>query len=135
MKPLKRFFLFLLLVLIFVAAASEAGGQEEATGFMEPLSKAEGKGMHERGAQVLGFFLLVGGVAYGTMCWQKRRGKHHGKTIQVVAVKPLGQREKVAILEVLGERMVLGITAHRISLLSQGPVSFSRIMGEEDKTA
>jgi flagellar biogenesis protein FliO len=41
----------------------------------------------------------------------------------------------VAILEVLGQRMVLGITAHRISLLSQGPVPFSRIMGEKDETA
>ena len=135
MKALKRFFLFLLLVLIFVVVASEAGGEEEATGFMEPLSKTEETGMHERGAQILGFFLLLGGVVYGTMRWQKRRGKHLGTTIKVVAVKPLGQREKVAILEVLGERIVLGITAHRISLLSQGPVPFSRMMGEEDETA
>lgn len=136
MKALKRFFLFLVLALIFVAVASEAGGQEEATEFMPtPPSKTEGKGMHERGAQILGFFLLLGGVTYGAMHWQKRRGKHQGTTIQVVAVKPLGQREKVAILEVLGERMVLGITAHRISLLSQGPVTFSKMMRDEDKTA
>jgi len=135
MKTLHRFFLFFLLTLIFVAVASEAAGEEEATGFMEPFSKTEDRGMHERGAQILGLFLLLGGVAYGAMYWQKRRGKHQGTTIQVVAVKPLGQREKVAILEVLGERMVLGITAHRISLLSQGPVPFSRIMGEKDETA
>ena len=135
MKVLKRSCFFLGLALIFVAVASEAGGEEEAKGFMEPLSKTEEKGVHERGAQILGFFLLLGGVAYGAMLWQKRRGKHQGTTIHVVAVKPLGQREKVAILEVLGERMVLGITAHRISLLSQGPVSFSKMMGEEDETA
>lgn len=135
MKMLKRFFLFLLLALVFVAVASEAGGQEETTGFMEPLPKTEEKGIHERGAQILGFFLLLGGVAYGAMHWRKKRGKHLGTTIQVVAVKPLGQREKVAILEVLGERMVLGITAHRISLLSQGPVPFSRMMGEEEEKA
>ncbi len=135
MKALKRFFLFLVLALIFVAVASEAVGQEKATGFMEPLSNTEEKGMHERGAQILGFFLLLGGVVYGAMHWQKRRGKHQGTTIQVVAVKPLGQREKVAILEVLGERMVLGITAHRISLLSHGPVPFSKMMRDEDETA
>ena len=141
MKALKRSCFFLGLVLIFVAVASEAGGEEEATGFkeskgfMEPLSKTEEKGVHERGAQILGFFILLGAIAYGAMRWQKRRGNHQGTTIQVVAIKPLGQREKVAILEVLGERMVLGITAHRISLLSQGPVPFSRIMAEEDKTA
>ena len=135
MKTLHRFFVFFLLILIFVAIASEAGGEQEATGFMEPFSKTEGKDVHERGAQILGLLLLLGGVAYGAMHWQKRRGKHQGTTIQVVAVKPLGQREKVAILEVLGERMVLGITAHRISLLSQRPVPFSRIMGEKDETA
>jgi flagellar biogenesis protein FliO len=133
MKALTRFFLSLALVLIFVAVASEAGGEEKGTGFMEPLSKTEEKGMHERGAQVLGLFLLLGGGVYGALHWQKRRGKHQGTTIQVIAVKPLGQREKVAILEVLGERMVLGITAHRISLLSQGPVPFSRVMGGEDE--
>jgi flagellar biogenesis protein FliO len=134
MKAPKRFFLFLLLVLVFVAVASEAGGEEEATGFMDSLSKTEERGMHARSAQVLGFLVLLGGVVYGAMHWQRRRGKHQGATIQVVAVKPLGQREKVAILEVLGERMVLGVTAHRISLLSHGPVSFSRMMGEEDET-
>jgi len=135
MKALKTFFLSLLLVLLFVPVASEAGGEEEGLGFMEPDSKTEEKGMHERGAQILGFFLLLAGGVYGAMQWQKRRGKHQGTTIQVVAVKPLGQREKVAILEVLGERMVLGITAHRISLLSQGPVRFSKMMAEEEDIA
>ncbi len=135
MKAMKRLFLFLVLVLIFVVVASEAAGQEEATGFPEPLTKTEEKGMHERGAQILGFVLLLGGVAYGAMHWQKRRGKHQDTTIHVVAVKPLGPREKVAILEVLGETMVLGITAHRISLLSQGPRTFAKMIGEKDKTA
>ncbi len=147
MKALKRSCFFLGLVLIFVAVASEAGGEEEAKGFMEakgfkeakgfmePLAKTEEKGVHERGAQILGFFILLGAIAYGAMRWQKRRGNHQGTTIQVVAIKPLGQREKVAILEVLGERMVLGITAHRISLLSQGPVPFSKMMRDEDETA
>lgn len=135
MKAMKRSFLFFVLVLTLLAVTSEAGGEEESPGFMEPLSKTQGKGIHERGAQVLGFFLLLGGVVYGAMHWQRRRGNHPGTTIRVVAVRPLGQREKVAILEVLGERMVLGITAHRISLLSQGPVPFSRMIGEEDKSA
>jgi hypothetical protein len=135
MKPMKKSFLLFVLVLALLAVTSEAGGDEESPGFMGPLSTTEGRGIHERGAQILGFFLLLGGVVYGAMHWQRRRGNHHGTTIRVVAVKPLGQREKVAILEVLGERMVLGITAHRISLLSQGPVPFSRMMGEEEKTA
>jgi flagellar biogenesis protein FliO len=135
MKALRRLLLSLLLVLVLVAVASEAGGQEDGTGFMDPLSESEETGIHERGAQILGIFLLLGGVAYGAVHWQKRRGKHLGSTIRVLAVKPLGQREKVAILEVLGERMVLGITAHRISLLSQGPVPFSSMMAEEEESA
>lgn len=135
MKALRRLFLSLLLVLVLVAAASGAAGREDEKGFLDSLSKTEERDMHERGAQILGVFILLGGVAYAAMLWQKRRGKHHGTTIQVVAVKPLGQREKVAILEVLGERMVLGITAHRISLLSQGPAPFSRIMAEEEDSS
>ena len=59
MKTLHRFFVFFLLILIFVAIASEAGGEQEATGFMEPFSKTEGKDVHERGAQILGLLLMT----------------------------------------------------------------------------
>lgn len=135
MKSLNRLCLLILLVLASVLAASEAVGQEEAKGFLKPLPKNEEGGIHQRGAQILGFFVLLGGIAYGAMHWQKRRGRHQGTTIRVIAVKPLGQREKVAILEVLGERMVLGVTAHRISLLSQGPAGFAEMMEKEEKPA
>lgn len=135
MKTLRKFLLVLALVLAFVASAWDAGGKEEAVGSLEPLMKNEGRSLHQRGAKILGFFLLLGLTAYGTFQWQRRRGRVQGASIHVVAVKPLGQREKVAVLDVLGERMVLGITAHRISLLSQGPVAFSKILREEDRTA
>ena len=135
MKVLNKYFLCILLVLVFVAAASDAGGQEESAASLESLRKTEEGGLHQRGAQVLGFFLLLGVAAYGATCWHRRRGKVQGTSIQVVAVKPLGQREKVAILEVLGERMVVGITAHRISLLSQAPGTFPKVMRQEEKTA
>ena len=133
MKTLKRFFLSFVLVLAFVAVASEAGGQDETVGFLKPLAETEEKGIHGRGAELLGFLVLLGAGLYGAVHWQKKRGKHQGASIQVVAVKPVGQREKVAVLEVLGEQMVLGVTAHRISLLSRGPVAFSRVMGEEEE--
>jgi flagellar biosynthetic protein FliO len=124
----------ILLLLGSLLVASEAGGEEEPAGFYPPDSKNEEGGIHRKGAQILGVFLLLGGIAYGAMQWQKRRGLPQGKTIRVVAVKPLGQREKVAILDVLGERMVLGVTAHRISLLSPGRSRFAELM-EEDETA
>jgi flagellar biogenesis protein FliO len=133
MKALKKAFLFLVLVLLFVVVASEAGGEEDATFSMEPLRETEEAGLHQRGAQLLGLLVLMGIFAYGAFLWHRRRGRPQGTNIRVLAVKPLGQREKVAILDVLGERMVLGITAHRISLLSQGPTSFSTMMRHEDE--
>ena len=135
MKALKKPFLFVALVLLLVGLASEAGGQEEPAFSVEPLLKNEETGLHQKGAQLLGVLFLMGVLGYGAVQWHRRRGKLQGTNIRVVAVKPLGQREKVAILDILGERMVLGITAHRISLLSQGPSSFSRMMREEDEKA
>ncbi len=134
MKALNKLCLLVLLVFASLLAASEAAGDEETVGFLNsvPKSQEDEGGLHRKGAQILGFFLLVGCVAYGAMHWQKKRGGPQGTTIRVVAVKPLGQREKVAILDVLGERMVLGITAHRISLLSQERSSFAKLMEEEE---
>ncbi len=135
MKALTKPLFFLLLALLLLSVAPEAGGQEKATGSLEPQTKTEDTGLSRKGAQITAFFLLLGIVAYGAITWQKRRGKSPGTTIQVVAVKPLGQREKVAVLEVLGERMVLGITAHRISLLHHGASGFAGGMREEDRKA
>ena len=135
MKALTKSFLFVALTLLFVALASEAGGQEESAFSVGALQQSEEAGFHQKGAQLLGLLVLMGMLGYGAVHWHRRRGKLQGTNIRVVAVKPLGQREKVAILDILGERMVLGITAHRISLLSQGPASFSRMMREEDEKA
>jgi flagellar biogenesis protein FliO len=135
MKALTKSILFLVLVLLFVALAPEAGGQEDASFSLEPLRESEEAGLHQRGAQLLGLLVLMGIFGYGAVQWHRRRGRPQGTNIRVLAVKPLGQREKVAILDILGERMVLGITAHRISLLSQGPSSFSTMMREEDEKA
>jgi len=135
MKALKKSFLSVALALLLVALASEARGQEEPDFSAAPLLEHEETGLHQKGAQLLGLLFLMGLLGYGAVQWHRRRGSPQGTSIRVVAVKPLGQKEKVAILDILGERMVLGITAHRISLLSQGPASFSRMMREEDEKA
>ncbi len=132
MKALKRLGLLILLFAFSLPAACEAGGEDGSAGFLTAPSETGQDGFHRKGAQILGFFLLLGGFAYGAVYLQKKRSGPRGSTIRVVAVKPLGQKEKVAILEVLGERMVLGVTAHRISLLSQGPSRFSELMEEEE---
>ncbi len=135
MKALKKAFLFVVPVLLFVAVASEAWGEEQGAPPSGPLFATEGPGLHQRGAQVIGLVLLTGIAGYGAVQIRRRRGGPQGTNIRVIAVKPLGQREKVAVLEVLGERMVLGITQHTISLLAQGPASFSSLMGQEDEKA
>ena len=122
-------------MLLLVALASDAEGQEEPDFSVAPLLEHEEAGLHQKGAQLLGLLFLMGILGYGALQWHRRRGKLQGTSIRVVAVKPLGQKEKIAILDILGERMVLGITAHRISLLSQEPASFSRIMRQEDEKA
>ena len=133
MKALKKPFLFVALMLLLVSLASEAAGQEEPAFSVEPLLQREETALHQKGAQVLGLLFLMGILGYGSVQWHRRRGRLQATNIRVVAVKPLGQKEKVAILDILGERMVLGVTAHRISLLSQGTASFSRMMREEDE--
>jgi flagellar biogenesis protein FliO len=135
MRALRRSCLFVAMVLGLALLGSDAAGREESTSPSEPLFKADEAGGSQRGAQVLGLVVLTGVIGAGVIQWHRRRGRTQGTNIRVVAIKPLGQREKVAVLEVLGERMVLGITAHQISLLAQGPGSFSEMMRQEDKQA
>lgn len=44
-----------------------------------------------------------------------------GRNIRFVRSMPLGQRERVAIIEVGGEMMLLGVTAGSITLLARWP--------------
>jgi flagellar protein FliO/FliZ len=44
-----------------------------------------------------------------------------GRNIRFVRSMPLGQRERVAIIEVSGETMLLGVTAGAITLLARWP--------------
>lgn len=135
MKALKKSLLLVAPVGLVLALVLGAWGNDEGTPDPEPLFAAEKPGLHQRGAQVIGLVLLTGIFGYGAVLFHRRRGRPQGTNIRVIAVKPLGQREKVAVLEVLGQRMVLGITAHRISLLAQGSASFSSIMAQEDEKA
>ncbi len=110
-----------------VAWSPDRGDESEAS-----LLKEEKKGFYEKGAPALALFLLAGLASYGVFMWNRRRATPQSSTIRVVAVKPLGQKEKVAILEILGERVVLGVTAHRISLLLKAPNTFSQSLRVED---
>ncbi len=93
------------------------------------LDKNEDK-FEESSIRIFGFTALIGLAGYGYIWWQRKRGTGPDSSIRIVAVKPLGQREKVAVLEILGEKMVVGITAHHVSLLRRDPGSFTEEIGE-----
>ena len=64
---------------------------------------------------VLGCVFLCGWVA-------RRVGARPlapGKVMRVVSSTSLGQREKVVLVEVQGKWLVLGVTAHQVSALSE----------------
>jgi flagellar biogenesis protein FliO len=109
-------------------------GQTEGSPFGgSPLLADQEEAFYARGAPALALFLLAGLAGYGFFVWSRRKGPQKDSTISVVAVKPLGQRERIAIVEILGERVVLGVTPHGISLLMSSPRGFSRNLPVKDE--
>ena len=89
------------------------------------LEQKEETGFSQKSARALAIFVLVALVCYGAVQWQRKRVGPQDSSIKLVAVKSLGQRERVAVLEVLGEKMVVGVTANQISLLHGGGSLYS----------
>jgi len=81
------------------------------------IRQEEETGFSQKGARALALFVLAALVCYGGIQWQRRRVSPQDSSIKIVAVKSLGQKERVAVLEVLGEKMVVGVTTHQVSLL------------------
>jgi flagellar biogenesis protein FliO len=131
MKP-KVLSLLLMSMLVFCSAQALARSEGSPSGD-SPLPADEQEALYARGAPALALFLLAGLAGYGLLVWNRRRGTQKDSTISVVAVKPLGQRERIAIVEILGERVVLGVTPHGISLLMSPPKGFSRNPAVKDE--
>ncbi len=113
-----KFLILILALLACLAAAAPAGGSPLAEASAGDAGR-ESEGLAQRGARLFGMTLVIALAGYGAVLWNRKRGPALESSIRVVAVKPLGQKEKVAILDVQGERMVVGITAHQISLLQR----------------
>ncbi len=96
------------------------------------LGQQEGTGLSQKGARILAFFVLAALVCYGGIQWQRKRMGPQDSSIRIVAVKSLGQRERVAVLEILGEKMVVGVTAHQVSLLRGGHSLYSNQIASGD---
>lgn len=75
----------------------------------------------------LGFVI---GLAWGGL-WLLRKaqdgafgkltGDHTGRELRFERALPVGQRERLVLVEVDGEQMLLGVTAHAITLLRSWP--------------
>jgi flagellar biogenesis protein FliO len=127
--------LVLVFLLLFCNAEAALWDQEEEALSQESFlkEKEEENGFYQKGAPALALFLLAGLTAYGLFFWNRRKGTRQDSTIRIVSVRPIGQREKIAILDILGERVVLGVTAHNISLLLKAPNSFAQNLRVEDE--
>jgi len=120
--------LFLLLQAENLNAESDVG----ETPSVIPFEEEDETRFHQKGAQVLGVFTLVILFGYGYAHWQRRKGNSPDSSIRLIAVKSVGQKEKIAVLDVLGEPMVLGVTANRISLLRGGDGTISQERSKKD---
>lgn len=77
------------------------------------------------GKTAFAFALVVGGIF--CCAWLARRlgpqRARAGQHLRVVSSTALGQRERVVIVEVQGQWLVLGVTAHQVTQLAQLPAS------------
>ncbi len=125
-----KFFILMLTIAACLAAAAPAAASPLAEASVVGAG-SESEGLAQRGARLFGMTLVFVILGCGVVLWNRKRGGAGiDSSIRVVAVKSLGQREKVAILDIHGERMVVGITAHRISLLQRAAAPASPEAGK-----
>ena len=113
MRKLLIIFLALIVFKVSDTAAEEVTEEPTALATMQTHEQQ----LHESGKRIIIFSLFFGMLGYGFLVWNRKKGAGQDTSIRVVAIKPVGQKEKIAILEILGERMVVGVTSHHVSLL------------------
>jgi flagellar protein FliO/FliZ len=86
-----------------------------------PGSASDSTQPGERSAKLAGIALLAVMVGAGALWWNRRRTLTADPAVRLVAMRALGQKERIAVLEISGERLVLGVTPHRVSLLARRP--------------
>lgn len=93
-------------------------GQDTATGQIRGSTDSE---PGEPNAKLVGIALLAVVAGAGALWWNRRRSLAADPAVRLVAMRALGQKERIAVLEISGERLVLGVTPHRVSLLARRP--------------
>lgn len=72
--------------------------------------------------------LIMGGVillAFGAWKhgWRLKRSRAYSSSIHLISTKPLGDKKAIAVVEVEGQRLVVGMTAHQVTLLTALPAN------------
>jgi flagellar biogenesis protein FliO len=86
-----------------------------------PRSASDSPQPGERSAKLVGIALLALVAGAGVLLWNRRRTLAADPAVRLVAMRALGPKERIAVLEISGERLVLGVTPHRVSLLARRP--------------
>jgi len=114
MRKVMLIFLALIFIRVTDMAAAEQAPEEPAA--LATIQTHEQR-LQQSGKRILIFTIFFGMAGYGYLLWNRKKGVGEDTSIRVVAIKPVGQKEKIAILEILGEKMVVGVTSHHVSLL------------------
>ncbi len=117
MKFLQSVLLILIIGIYGFAAEPATASKNKEEPVNGPVVDGQEDKFQKRSIRIFGFTVLMGIICYGYVGWNRKKGDSKDSSIRVVSVKPLGQREKVAVLEVFGEKIVVGVTAHHVSLL------------------
>lgn len=104
------------LVLCLFGPALPVLGQDTAVG---PPRGASDSGPGERSAKLAGIALLAVAAGAGALWWNRRRTLAADPAVRLVATRALGQKERIAVVEISGERLVLGVTPHQVTLLAR----------------
>ncbi len=103
-----------------ITAASETLKESEVpVQFDAVKEKANEKGSMSRILISLGVvFSLMGGAIFALKTWSKKRSvQTSGMSIRVLTQHHLGPKKSIAIIQVAGESILVGITDHNISML------------------
>ncbi|NRP14438.1 MULTISPECIES: flagellar biosynthetic protein FliO [unclassified Marinobacterium] len=64
-------------------------------------------------------FVILGLVLWGVKALQNKRNIFGSRSIQIIEAASVGTRERVVIADVGGRRLVLGVTAQNVNLLTE----------------
>lgn len=121
MKTFVRFLTALgILVSCLLGPARPGLGQDTPAGQAQSASDSP---PGEGAAKLAGVALLAVVAGAGALWWNRRRTLAADPAVRLVAMRALGQKERIAVLEISGERLVLGVTPHRVTLLAKRPAT------------